>query len=371
MGKEDPVMAEKPPAGPVIVIPAKTSGKVKTYIWMPDKNGNLIKAEASTVKKSFSILPVASQIALTEYLLVIQNKQPTDAARQTLWNDIVDGAVAAFKQGKKQSPWDVLAVLTKNSPTINGESVTYTQYDELTSNALLNKIGTSIGYDLTSLSDADRTEFFTKLQTEAKGSGKTTTRKATGGGFETIITPSSFDAKTFTESFLWAKVNFADTTKLPSSVITQISGIKGLLRANGITDLSAKEINAFGIALASGQKTIDSFKTDLATKAAKQYPLFSKRLTDTPGLTVMDIVEPYITQMAKWWEIDPASVDLSNPDLDKFVRPDGTAGNVAMGPISDWITYLKNHPNSEKATWAKEAARDGAVGVASAMGFGV
>ena len=48
-------MAKKPPAGPVIVIPAKTSGKVKTYIWMPDKNGNLIKAEASTVKKSFSI----------------------------------------------------------------------------------------------------------------------------------------------------------------------------------------------------------------------------------------------------------------------------------------------------------------------------
>ena len=86
-------MAEKPPAGPVIVITAKTSGKVKTYIWMPDKNGNLIKAEASIIKKSFSILPVASQIALTEYLLVIQNKQPTDAARQTLWNEIVDGAV--------------------------------------------------------------------------------------------------------------------------------------------------------------------------------------------------------------------------------------------------------------------------------------
>ena len=364
-------MAENPPAGPVIVIPPKTSGKVKTYIWMPDKNGNLIKAEASTVKKSFSILPVASQIALTEYLLVIQNKQPTDAARQTLWNDIVDGAVAAFKGGKKQSPWDVLAVLTKNSPAINGESVTYTQYDELTSNALLNKIATSIGYDLTSLSDADRTEFFTKLQTEAKGSGKTTTRRATGGGTETIITPSSFDAKTFTESFLWAKVNFADTTKLPSSVITQISGIKSLLRANGITDLSTKEINAFAIALASGQKTIDSFKTDLASKAAKQYPLFNKRLTDTPGLTVMDIVEPYITQMAKWWGIDPLSVDLSNPDLDKFVRPDGTAGNVQMGSLSDWITYLKNHPNSEKASWSKELARDSAVGVARAMGFGV
>jgi hypothetical protein len=60
-----------------------------------------------------------------------------------------------------------------------------------------------------------------------------------------------------------------------------------------------------------------------------------------------------------------------NPDLDKFVRPDGTAGNVPMGSISDWVTYLKNHSNSEKAGWSKELARDSAVGVARAMGFGV
>jgi hypothetical protein len=360
------------PKPPVIVVPKKeTKGPKITYIWMPDAKGNLVKADASVVKKSFAKLPGSAQVALTQYLLTIANKQPTDAARQSLWNDIVDGAVAAFKEGKKQSPWDVLNVLTKNSPAMTGETVTYTEYDTITSEALLNQIAKNIGFDVTQLTAADKTDFFNKLNTEAKASGKSTTRRAATGGMETVITPSLFNAKDFTESFLWAKVNFADTTKLPSSVITQISGIKSLLRANGITDLSTKEINAFAIALASGQKTIDSFKTDLASKAAKQYPLFNKRLTDTPGLTVMDIVEPYITQMAKWWEIDPSSVDLSNPDLDKFVRPDGTAGNVAMGSISDWITYLKNHPNSEKATWAKEAARDGAVGVARAMGFGV
>lgn len=365
-------MAEAtPPAGPVIVIPTKTSGKVKTYIWMPDKNGNLIKAEALTVKKSFSILPISAQIALTKYLLVIQNKQPTDAARQTLWNDIVDGAVAAFKQGKKQSPWDVLNILTENSPAMTGESVTYTDYDAITSEALLNQVAETIGFDVTQLTAVDKTEFFNKLNTEAKASGKSTTRRAASGGMETVITPSLFNAKDFTESFLWAKVNFNDTTNLPSSAIAKISSINALLKANGISDYSKKEIDAFGIALASGTKTVDEFKSEFAAKAAKQYPLFNKRLTDTPGLTVMDIVEPYVTQMAKWWEIDPSSVDLSNPDLDKFVRPDGTAGNVQMGPMSDWITYLKNHPNSEKATWAKEAARDGAVGVARAMGFGV
>ena len=360
------------PPKPTIVIPKKTTTPPKiTYIWMPDSKGNLVKADASVVKKSFAKLPSSAQVALTQYLLTIANKQPTDTARQALWNDIVDGAIAAFKEGKKQSPWDVLNVLTKNSPAVNGESVTYTEYDPITSEALLNQIAKTIGFDVTQLNAADKTEFFNKLNTEAKASGKTTTRKAATGGTETVITPSLFNAKDFTESFLWAKVNFADTSKLPSSAITQISSIKSILKANGISDLSQKEINALGVALASGKQTIDALKKELGAKAALRYPLFAKRLQDTPGLTVMDVVEPYITQMAKWWEIDPNTVDLDNPDLDKFVRPDGTAGNVQMGSISDWVTYLKNHPNSEKTTWANESARDGAVGIARAMGFGV
>jgi hypothetical protein len=360
------------PKPPTIVVPPKpTRGPKITYIWMPDKKGNLVKADASVVKKSFAKLPSSAQVALTQYLLTIANKQPTDTARQALWNDIVDGAIAAFKEGQKKSPWDVLDTLTKNSPAINGESVTYTEYDPLSAEALLGKIAETIGFDVNQLSAADKTEFFNKLNTEAKASGKTTTRKAATGGMETVVTPSLFNAKDFTESFLWAKVNFDDTTKLPSSAITQISSIKSILKANGISDLSQKEINALGVALASGKQTIDALKKDLGAKAAMRYPLFAKRLQDTPGLTVMDVVEPYVNQMAKYWEIDPNTIDLDNPDLDKFVRPDGTAGNVPMGSLSDWVDYLKNHPNSEKASWSKELARDSAVGIARAMGFGV
>jgi hypothetical protein len=365
-------MVDKVPAPPEPVVPEKKEkGPKITYIWMPDAKGNLVKADAAVVKKSFAKLPSNAQVALTKYLLTIANKQPTDEARQALWGDIINGAIAAFKEGKKQSPWDVLDVLTETSPAMTGESVTYTEYDTITSEALLTKIAESIGFDVSQLTPADKTEFFNKLNTEAKASGKSTTRRAASGGTETVITPSLFDAKDFTESFLWAKVNLGDTTKLPSSAISKISSINALLKANGISDYSKKEIDAFGIALASGTKTVDEFKNEFAAKAAARYPLFAKRLKDTPGLTVMDVVEPYITQMAKYWEIDPKTIKLDNPDLDKFVRPDGTAGNTPMGSISDWVTYLKNHPNSEKASWSKELARDSAVGVARAMGFGV
>jgi len=67
---------------------------------MPDKNGNLVKANAATVKKAFATLPQESVLALQEYLITVENKtQPTRAMRQTLWNTVVEGAVAAFKNG--------------------------------------------------------------------------------------------------------------------------------------------------------------------------------------------------------------------------------------------------------------------------------
>jgi hypothetical protein len=40
-------MITPPPAGPVPVIPKKSSKKTISYLWMPDKNGNLVKADAS------------------------------------------------------------------------------------------------------------------------------------------------------------------------------------------------------------------------------------------------------------------------------------------------------------------------------------
>jgi hypothetical protein len=85
----------------------------------------------------------------------------------------------------------------------------------------------------------------------------------------------------------------------------------------------------------------------------------------------MDLLNPAVNAIAKWLEIDPNSIDLTNPYLDKYARPDGAAGKTAMPSMADFITSLKNSPDAEKTTWANEAARGAATGLARAMGFGI
>jgi hypothetical protein len=364
-------MAGTPPPAPggTIVVPPKGDKKEKVYIWMPDSKGNLVKADASIIKKSFAKLPLNSQIALSEYLLGVSNRQPTDSARQNLWNDIVDGAVAAFKEGKKQSPWDVLQVMTENSPMNLGVTTNIIEYDAVNANALLNKISKSIGFDMSLLTEADRADFLAKVNAEA-AMGKTTTRKATTGGYETVTTPSAFDPKSFTESFLWAKVNLGDTKSIPSAAIKQISNVSTLLKAYGINNLSSKEINALGVEIASGTKTVDDLRLEFSTKAQKLYPAYADRLKSTPNLTMSDIAEPIIGTLSKVWEMDAGSFELSDPNVIRFLNPDVT-GKSPAPTITDVYNFALNHPNREKTKAANEEARDAGVAFARAAGFGI
>lgn len=362
------------PAPSVPNIPAKGSTKTINYIWMPDKNGNLVKQDSAFVKKSFASLSKAAQTALTEYIISVQNRQPTDAARKTVFDGIIDAAVAAYKQGKKQTPWDILETQLKNAPKLSDTSITYNTYDKITSDALLQKAGKDLGFSTEYLMSFPQTElddFYKKLLQAAKEGGKQTQVVVRPDGTEeTIVTPAAFDAASFAKNYLWAKVNIGDTKTIPASVLNQVDTLKSLLKKNGII-YSDKEVANYALQLAKGDTDIAALQKQFNAKAAEQYPLFAERLKANPNLTIMDLAEPYVNLMAKWWEVDPGTIDLDNPDLDKFLRPDGTAGKVPMKSTSEFITYLKNHPNAEKTSWAGDMARDLATSFARAAGFGV
>ena len=353
------------------------TGKKKTinYIWMPDKDGNLIKKDSAFVKRTFSKLSEKAQAALAQYIITVQNRQPTDAARKTVFNDLISAAEDSFKQGKKDTIWDILQVRIDNAPRQTGPTVTYTSYDKITSDAVLQKAAKDLGFTQGSFAqfgEQDLADFFEKIKEAAKAGAKATqTIVRPDGTTEIIQTPGAFDANAFAQSYLWAKVNIGDTKTLPSSVIDKISGLKTLVKANGLGYFADKEIANYALQLAKGETSLEKLQAQFNAKAAELYPLFGERLKANPTLTVMDLAQPYIGRMVKYWEVDPSTIDLDNPDLDKFLRPDGTAGKVPMGTVADFETYLKFHPNSEKASWKIQGARDLATGLASAMGFGV
>lgn len=367
-------MADKDvPAAPTLTIniPPKGSKAKKIYLWSTDAKGNIIKVESSTAKKSYALLPKETQVALTQYLIAT-NVVPTDSARKALWGKIVDGAVVEYKSGKQTTPVEVLADLLNNNPNVAGVTTTAKiQYDPITAEATIKNVALDIGFDTTLLTDDDKADFLSKINEAASEGTKTTQKVLTTGGYETISTPSTFNAKTFTENYLWAKVNIGDTKALPAKAFTSLSTVKNVLRNNGIDYLGDKEVNQLAINLASGVTTEAKIKADYAAEAAKNYPLLADRLASTPGATVRDLVTPYLSAVAKWWEIDPDTIDLSNPAVDKALRPDGTQGKAPMMSLSDFTTMLKMSPEAEKTTWANESARSAATGLARAMGFGV
>ena len=145
---------------------------------------------------------------------------PTDAARRTLFNAIVDGAVASYKEGKKDTPWQILGIMTQNAPDLANQQVSYTQYDRVTADALLNQISESIGFNVDLLTEEDRADFLKKINEQAQAGGKQVTRQVSGGGVETITTPAVFNAKDFAQNYIWARSTWEtqQPSQLPSSI---------------------------------------------------------------------------------------------------------------------------------------------------------
>jgi len=360
------------PKPPVINIPAKGSKTAqKTYIWSVDSKGNLVKVEAGIAKKSFATLSEETQSALAQFL-IRTNVSPTVSAQKSLWDKLVDGAASEYVKGKQNTPWDVLNTMYKNTPINEGiTAIQVKDYSPVTANALLNTVAQSIGFDVTQLTDADKADFAAKVKEAAGESGKVTQKQTTAEGTVTTVTPDLFDAKVFTENWLWSKVNFGDTSKLPTKAISNLTAINKLAKGYGIDYLSESELARMAVDFTSGKTNANAIAAQFSDIAAKNYPKLAERLKANPGSSVLDLAAPAVSAIAKWLEIDPNSIDLTNPYLDKYLRPDGLAGKVDMPSMADFITTLKNSPDAEKTTWANEAARGAATSLARAMGFGV
>lgn len=187
----------------------------------------------------------------------------------------------------------------------------------------------------------------------------------------TTTYPSFFNPETFAKDFIWSRINFADEASLTGKSLEALQRVRGIVNQYGKYVISPIELENAAKKIARKEITENEFIAELNQSATRDYPNLANRLASTPGSTPKALVQNYINYMAAKLEMDPGTIDLDNPYIQKAIRPDGPGGSQPMMSIPDFDRLLEFSPEMEEATKSIDRARQAATSLARAMGFGV
>lgn len=277
-----------------------------------------------------------------------------------------------------------LNATTGNSDTTQSAK-SITKLTSASATALLKDAAKGIQY-AGALTNAEIDEFIKKFDAEQKKQiqqvvKSVSTRIKPGAGADAIqkeLTsviqteyPSYFNPKDFATSFLWTKVSFKDPSKLGGANVIALQQARKAVKDFNLMGVTEAEILTAAKDIAMGKKTIDDYKAELSIIAQKEYPKLASRFTSTPGLTTRDIATPIINMLAQKWEVAPDTIGFDNPIVQKWLHPVDATGKEVPYTFTDASRDADNDIKSEGTTRANENARDAAVGLARAFGFGV
>lgn len=181
---------------------------------------------------------------------------------------------------------------------------------------------------------------------------------------------TAFDKNQFAKNWLWSNVTFTDKTTA-GTALTTLAELQSVVRENGLqTDYGQDDLYALAKQIATGKETIDSVKIRLGQEAVQRYyPQLANRMSAAPGSTIMGLTSNIRNIIAQTWEKSSDEIGLDNPILQKALGPVTGEGQ----PMSSYDVKLAamNSPEFEKTQKANEAARDMAVGLGRAWGFGI
>jgi hypothetical protein len=183
--------------------------------------------------------------------------------------------------------------------------------------------------------------------------------------------PNFFDPKQFTKDYIWGKVNFADVKNLGAKSLVALTEARSAIKAFNLSSISEAEVQAAAKKIAMGDLTLEEYKAQLVQQAKIEYPQLAARFDSTPGATTRQLYSPIIRAIADAWEMDPESIDLNDPFVDKLVRPDGVVGKVPPASVGEASMAAMNHKNFDGTTKAIDFGRDSATSFARALGWGI
>jgi hypothetical protein len=265
-----------------------------------------------------------------------------------------------------------------NSTTVYKDAIKLT---DIAAKQLLDEIMADIQFT-GKLSKADLADFVNKYNTAANKQLETvvqTVRSQTKPGdtaedIKNIIKTTSqsfFQPKDFAKDYLWSKVNFADEKTLGAKALDALTNARQIAKAFNLSTVSDIEIQAAAKRIATGKITAEDYKTELAAKAAAEYPQLMDRFKNTPGATVRSLYSPVLKAVADAWEVDVDSLDLNDPFIDSLLRPDGVTGKKSSATVGEATQKALMHPNADKTQKQISNAKTAATSLARALGFGI
>jgi hypothetical protein len=183
--------------------------------------------------------------------------------------------------------------------------------------------------------------------------------------------PSFFKPLDFAKNFVWSKIDFKDESKLGAKSLEAFAKVRGLVDKFQLFGVTENEMRIAAKQVAMGDKTIEDYNVELQKIASKEYPQFADRFAKDPTLTTYDIALPVINMLAKTWQMDPKSVKMDNPYVMSYLNYAGPDGKGQQPSYYDLLLKAKNDPKYDLTEQANTDARDAAVGLSRAMGFGI
>jgi hypothetical protein len=183
--------------------------------------------------------------------------------------------------------------------------------------------------------------------------------------------PSFFKPTEFAADWVWNKINFKNEKGLGAKSLDALAQVRGVVKSFQLLGVTDNDIRVAAKQIARGKKTIDDYTVELQQIAKKEYPQFADRFNTDPTLTTYDIASPIIKLLAKTWEVDEKDVSFDDPIVSSYMNYAGADGKGQQPSRYQSLLKAKSHRKYQETQEANENARDAAVGLARAFGFGV
>lgn len=146
-----------------------------------------------------------------------------------------------------------------------------------------------------------------------------------------------------------------------------INALKQTAKKNGVS-FSEDYFNGAARAVMSGMGSIEDYMAEIRKHGASAMPLYADRIL--AGEDAYDIASPWINKMAQVLEIDPATIDLSDPYIKAALGAVDEKGNPTGMGFWDFEKSLRKDARWAYTKQANDEVSSIVGKIGSMMGFG-